>query len=84
MQMVIGYSHIVLLVARLVSRKKKALHQFPMAEISVCFHSLLGVNTKYHITSKSMHGMNQTEAEHPRHGKRSQTASLSQIDPVVL
>ena len=35
-------------------------------------------------TSKCMHGMNQTEAEHPRHGKRSQTASLIQIGPVVL
>ena len=36
------------------------------------------------ITSKCMHGMNQTEAEYPRHSKRSQTASLSQIGPVVL
>ena len=31
-----------------------------------------------------MHGMNQTEAEYSRHGKRSQRASLSQIGPVVL
>ena len=37
----------------------------------------------YH-TSKCMHGMNQTEAEYSRHGKRSQRASLSQISPVVL
>ena len=36
------------------------------------------------ITSKCMHGMNQTEAEYSRHGKRSQRASLSQIGPVVL
>ena len=35
-------------------------------------------------TSKCMHGMNQTEAEYSRHGKRSQRASLSQIGPVVL
>ena len=35
-------------------------------------------------TSKCMHGMNQTEAEHPRRSKRSQTASLSQIGPVEL
>ena len=34
--------------------------------------------------SKCMHGMNQTEAEYSRHGKRSQRASLSQIGPVVL
>ena len=31
-----------------------------------------------------MHDMNQTEAEYLRHSKRSQTASLSQIGPVVL
>ena len=36
------------------------------------------------FTSKCMHGMNQTEAEYSRHGKRSQRASLSQIGPVVL
>ena len=36
------------------------------------------------IISKCMHGMNQTEAEYSSHGKRSQRASLSQIDPVVL
>ena len=35
-------------------------------------------------TSKRMEGMNQTEAEYPRHSKRSQTASLSQIGPLVL
>ena len=35
-------------------------------------------------TSKCMHDMNQTEAEYLRHSKRSQTASLSQIGPVVL
>ena len=35
-------------------------------------------------TSKCMHGMNQTEAEYSRRGKRSQRASLSQIGPVVL
>ena len=34
-------------------------------------------------TSKCMHGMNQTEAEHPRQNKRSQTASLSQIGAVT-
>ena len=34
--------------------------------------------------SKCMHGMNQTEAEYPRHSKRSQTASLSLIGPLVL
>ena len=34
--------------------------------------------------SKCMHGMNQTETEYPRHSKRSQTASLSQIGPLVL
>ena len=34
-------------------------------------------------TSKCMHGMNQTEAEYSKHGKRSQRASLSQIGPVV-
>ena len=34
--------------------------------------------------SKCMHGMNQTEGEYSRHGKRSQRASLSQIGPVVL
>ena len=33
--------------------------------------------------SKCMHGMIQTEAENPRHSKRSQTASLSQICPLV-
>ena len=38
----------------------------------------------YNPTSKCMHGMNQTEAEYSRHGKRSQRASLSQIGPVVL
>ena len=37
-----------------------------------------------HSTSKCMHGMNQTEAEYSRHGKRSQRANLSQIGPVVL
>ena len=37
-----------------------------------------------YFTSKCMHGMNQTEAEYSRHGKRSQRASLSQIGPVVL
>ena len=36
------------------------------------------------ITSKCIHGMNQTEAEYSKHGKRSQRASLSQIGPVVL
>ena len=36
------------------------------------------------ITSKRMQGMNQTEAEYPRHNKRSQTASLRQIGPLVL
>ena len=36
------------------------------------------------VTSKCMHGMNQTETEYSRHGKRSQRASLSQIGPVVL
>ena len=36
------------------------------------------------VTSKYMHGMNQTEAEYSRHGKRSQRATLSQIGPVVL
>ena len=36
------------------------------------------------VTSKCMHGMNQTEAEYSRHGKRSQRASLSQIGPGVL
>ena len=36
------------------------------------------------FTSKCMHGMDQTEAEYSRHGKRSQRASLSQIGPVVL
>ena len=38
----------------------------------------------FRYTSKCMHGMNQTEAEYSRHGKRSQRASLSQIGPVVL
>ena len=32
-------------------------------------------------TSKCMHDMNQTEAEHPRQSKRSQTTSSSQIGP---
>ena len=40
------------------------------------------VPKSWHYTSKCMHGMNQTEAEYPRHSKRSQTASLSQISPV--
>ena len=31
-----------------------------------------------------MHSMNQSEAEYPRHGKRSERASMSQIGPVVL
>ena len=35
-------------------------------------------------TSKCMHGMNQSEAEYSKPGKRSQRASLSQIGPVVL
>ena len=35
------------------------------------------------LSPKFMHGMNQTEAEHPRRSKRSQTASLSQIGPVI-
>ena len=35
-------------------------------------------------SSKCMHGMNQTEAEYSKHGKRSQRASLSQIGSVVL
>ena len=35
-------------------------------------------------TSKCMHGMNQTEAEYPRHNKRSWTASLNSISPVVF
>ena len=35
-------------------------------------------------TSKCIHGMNQTEVEYSRHGKRSQRATLSQIGPVVL
>ena len=39
---------------------------------------------RLNLTSKCMHGMNQTEAEYSRHGKRSQKASLSQIGPVVL
>ena len=42
-----------------------------------CFFPLI-------FTSKYMHGMNQTEAEYSRHGKRSQRASLSQFAPVVL
>ena len=33
-------------------------------------------------SSKCMHDMNQTEAEYPRHSKRSQRASLSSISPV--
>ena len=41
------------------------------------------INTVFY-TSKCMHGMNQTEAEYSRHGKRSQRASLRQIGPVVL
>ena len=36
------------------------------------------------LTSKCMHGMNQTETEYSRHDKGSQRASLSQIGPVVL
>ena len=44
----------------------------------------LFVRIVFFYTSKCMHGMNQTEAEYPRHSKRSQTASLSQIGPVVL
>ena len=42
------------------------------------------INLGNNNTSKCMHGMNQTEAEYSRHGKRSQRASLSQIGPVVL
>ena len=41
-----------------------------------------GVTLPLNYTSKCMHGMNQTEDEYPRHSKRSQTASLSQISPV--
>ena len=36
------------------------------------------------VTAMCMHGMSQTEAEYPRRSKRSQTASLIQIGPVVL
>ena len=36
------------------------------------------------VSAMCMHGMNQTEAEYPRRSKRSQTASLIQIGPVVL
>ena len=39
--------------------------------------ALTGLQTN--VTSKCMHGMNQTEAEYPTQSKRSQTASLSQI-----
>ena len=38
---------------------------------------------QYFSTCKCMHDMNQTEAEHPRQSKRSQTASLSQIGPAT-
>ena len=45
---------------------------------------VVGIIINAQLTSKCMHGMNQTEAEYSRHGKRSQRASLSQIGPVVL
>ena len=50
----------------------------------VVSHPCYKVDRALNNTSKCMHGMNQTEAEYSRHGKRSQRASLSQIGPVVL
>ena len=47
-------------------------------------HGMISSFALIKTTSKCMHGMNQTEAEYSRHGKRSQRASLSQIGPVVL
>ena len=60
---------------------KAALVKIPF--VLMLWSSWAFVNAKLNEvdTSKCMHGMNQTEAEYSRHGKRSQRASLSQIGP---
>ena len=56
------------------------IHTWPKSDFLRLFDSASRLRRSASVwTSKCMDGMNQTEAEYPRHSKRSQTASLIQI-----